>query len=77
MVASPVAGIPDVVKDRLHGRLVAAKDPQQIVTAIREMAESPENLQWMSRQCRTRAVDEYGLERLAERFGALYQQLLA
>ncbi len=31
VITTPVGGIVDVVKDRQHGRLVAVRDPQQIV----------------------------------------------
>jgi glycosyltransferase involved in cell wall biosynthesis len=75
VIASRVAGIPDVVVDKVHGMLIDARDPQQIVSAVHELARSEEDLLAMSRNCRAWAVQEFGLERLARQFGELYERL--
>lgn len=77
VITSRVAGIPDIVLDRVHGIMVNTKDPDDIVRAIHELAESPGTLRVMSKRCIERAVHEYGLERLAERFGNLYEAVRA
>ncbi len=76
VIASRVAGIPDVVVDRVHGILIDAKDPRQVVGAVHELARSEDNLRAMSRSCRAWAVQQLGLEKLATRFGDLYEKLL-
>ena len=75
VIATRVGGIPDVVIDRVHGILVDPRSPGQIVDAIREMARSEEALRAMARACRDRAAQEFGLDKLAARFEALYQRL--
>lgn len=75
VIATKVAGIPDVVESGLHGILINAKDAQEIVAAIRELAESEERLRSMSLNCRMRAREELGLDRLAQRFSALYESV--
>ena len=77
VIATRVAGIPDVIVDRVHGILIDAKDPGQIVDAVRELSRSAEGLRAMARNCRARAVQEYSLDRLAARFEELYLGLRA
>jgi glycosyltransferase involved in cell wall biosynthesis len=77
VITSRVAGIPDIVLDRVHGIMVNTKDPADVVKAIHELAESPDALRVMSKCCIERAMQEYGLERLAERFGNLYEAVRA
>jgi glycosyltransferase involved in cell wall biosynthesis len=76
VITTRVGGIPDVVVDRVHGVLIDPKDPRQIVGAVHELARSEENLRTMSKNCRTWAAQQLGLERLASQFGELYQSLL-
>ena len=75
VVASRVGGIPDVVTDGEHGRLVPPRDPGAIAAALRELAASPERLREQSRACEARAQTEFGLDRLARQFAALYREL--
>jgi glycosyltransferase involved in cell wall biosynthesis len=77
IITTKVGGIPDVVTDRVHGMLIDAKNPQQIVAAVHELARSEENLRTMSKNCRAFAVQQLGLDRLATQFGELYEKLLA
>lgn len=76
VVASRVAGIPDVVLDKVHGLLVDARDPRQIASAIRELAKSETALRAMSVNCMKWAREKLSLERLAEQFRAVYDALL-
>jgi len=75
VIASKVAGIPDVVVDRVHGILIDAKDPRQIVDAVYELSRSEVRLREMSRNCTVWATQQLGLERLATQFGDLYEKL--
>lgn len=68
-------GIPDVVLDRVHGVFVEPRDPASIVSALRELATSPERLRVMSRACSEWANHGLGLDRLASQFGELYRDL--
>jgi glycosyltransferase involved in cell wall biosynthesis len=75
VVASHVGGIPDVVRDGEHGRLVPPRDPAAIAAALRELASDPERLRAMSRACSDWAGRELGLDRLARQFAAIYRDL--
>lgn len=76
VVASRVAGIPDVVIDGQHGALIDAKDTAQIVDAIRHLA-SDGRIEDMSKNCQEWATKRFGLKRLADEFDALYSSLLS
>jgi glycosyltransferase involved in cell wall biosynthesis len=77
VIATRVAGIPDVIVDRVHGILIDARSPRQIVDAVHELSQSEEGLRAIAKNCRARAVQEYSLDRLAARFEELYEGLLA
>lgn len=73
VVASTIAGIPDIVVDRVHGILIEPKNVDQLVDAVKQLTRSPQMLREMSRNCVRRAEQELGLERLARQFSDLYQ----
>ena len=75
VIASRVAGIPDVVVDRIHGILIDAKDPAQIVAAVKELGSSSEHLREMCKNCRSLATRRFGLDRLADQFTELYEKV--
>lgn len=77
VIASKVAGIPDVVRDRVHGILIKPKDTGEIVRAVRELARSPGTLRMMSKDCIEWSSQTLGLERLAHQFEDLYERMRA
>jgi glycosyltransferase involved in cell wall biosynthesis len=76
VITTSVAGIPDVVRDGVHGLFVPPRDPQALCRAIRLLATQQQLLDPMSAACRSRIIDGYSLARLAESFGKLYQRVL-
>ncbi|HEX5127675.1 MAG TPA: glycosyltransferase family 4 protein [Rhodocyclaceae bacterium] len=75
-VATAVGGIPDVMRDGEHGLFVALRDPVSVAGAIRRLAQDREELQRISQAGRSRIADQYTADRLAERFGQIYQSIL-
>lgn len=75
VIATPVAGIPDVIRDGVHGKLVEPRNAEQIVDAVRALSASPPELQAMSRECVAWAANAFSLDGLAERFTAVYESL--
>ncbi len=75
VVATRVGGIPDIVHDGEHGRLVPVRDAAALAAAIRDLAAEPGRLRAMSRACVAWAERELGLERLARQFAELYRAL--
>lgn len=77
VVTSRVAGIPDIVVDGVHGIMVNTQDPGDIVRAIRQLGQSQDALRKMSTNCVAWAAQKFGLERLANQFGDLYEKVRA
>ena len=68
VVASRVAGIPDVVEDGRNGLLVASKDAEALTVALRRLAAEPETRRLLGAEARRRAVRELTWERTAQAF---------
>jgi alpha-maltose-1-phosphate synthase len=76
VVASRVGGIPEVVVDGETGLLVPPEDPDALARAINELVADPARAARMGEAGRTRAVDEFGWDRVAEKTAALYRTLI-
>jgi glycosyltransferase involved in cell wall biosynthesis len=76
VIATRVGGIPDVVVDQVHGVLIDPRDSLQIVEAIKTLASRNDLVTTMSQNCRKRAREEFGLDRLAREFGDLYSYVM-
>ncbi|MCA9752610.1 MAG: glycosyltransferase [Gemmatimonadetes bacterium] len=72
IVATPVGGIPEVVRDGREGRL--AGDPATLAAAVAELVERPEERRRLGAAGRARA-EEYRLDHLARRVADLYEEL--
>ncbi|MBV8378492.1 MAG: glycosyltransferase family 4 protein [Verrucomicrobia bacterium] len=70
-----VGGIPEMVRDGVNG-LTAAADPDALAAAIRDLLNGTERRAAMSASCRRIAVQEYSLERQAQRYNQLYKELI-
>lgn len=68
--ATPVAGIPDVVKPEKTGMLMKNRDPQPITRDISELLREG-NLETMSNQSRGLMENEYSLEQAVKRYREL------
>lgn len=74
VLASRVAGIPDVVRDGDNGVLVEPGDPAALARAAAELLGDPARAAAMGAASRAHAVAELGWDRVAERFEALYEE---
>ncbi|QUO46915.1 glycosyltransferase family 4 protein [Halorubrum ruber] len=68
--ATPVAGVPDVVKSQKTGMLMKSRDPQLITRDISELL-CQNNLATMSNQSRGLIEDRYSLEEAVKRYRGL------
>jgi glycosyltransferase involved in cell wall biosynthesis len=75
IITTRVGGIPDVVADGVHGILIDSHAPSKIVRALHDLAESPQKLREMSKDCREWAAHGLGLDRLARQFGEIYDRV--
>lgn len=74
-VICPVGGIPDVLRQGVHGMLVPAGNPSAVADAIKSLSLDRVALQRMSVACRQRIREHYTMDRMADNFAKIYTQL--
>jgi glycosyltransferase involved in cell wall biosynthesis len=75
VVATAVNGIPEVVEDRVTGRLVPRQDSGALVEVIGELLTDPESSAVMGRAARRKVEERFSVERWIARLEALYNDL--
>lgn len=77
VVASPVGGIPTIVRDPENGRLVPPGRPDRIATAIRHLGERPELRRSIGRRNRARAEERFRWSGMARSYVGVYEAAMA
>jgi glycosyltransferase involved in cell wall biosynthesis len=77
VVASRVAGIPEVVEDGVTGLLVTAGDAEALAGALRRLARDPAERERLGREARARAMQRHGWDGAARSFEECYAQAAA
>ncbi len=77
VVAFDVGGIPDMVVDGVNGQLVSLGDERRMGEAICSLIFDTKKRKTMGKQCREKMEETYTLKVQAERYVALYAQLMA
>jgi glycosyltransferase involved in cell wall biosynthesis len=77
LVASRVAGIPEVVVDGQNGLLVEEKDPPQLASAISRLLQSPQMSAELGAANRSKVESELTWRRIARDVVKVYEQALA
>jgi glycosyltransferase involved in cell wall biosynthesis len=72
VVATPVGGIPENVRDGETGLLVPPRDPVALARAINELLDDPARAAELAEHARPRVFGRYSRERMVERTLALY-----
>jgi glycosyltransferase involved in cell wall biosynthesis len=75
LVATDVGGLRDIIEPGETGLLVPPRDPEALATAMEALLRDPERRQRISARARD-SLEEFTIERAAERFAALYERLL-
>lgn len=76
LVATAVGGVPDVLQDGVTGVLVPRRDPGALARGLIGLLRDPARRTSMAQASRA-ALRDYRIEAVAERFGGLYESLLA
>lgn len=76
VVSTAVGGVPDMVTDGVHGRLVAPGDPPALATAIAELLLDRPTARRLGTAGRERRRAEFTLSVMVSRLGHLYLELL-
>jgi glycosyltransferase involved in cell wall biosynthesis len=77
VVATSVGGVPEIVEDGRDAVLVAPHDSDSLAAGLARVLDNPKLAMRLSDTARRHACAEYTSDRLAERVGALYTELLA
>lgn len=76
IIASAVGAIPAVLDEGEAGRLVPPGDPGELAAAIEELLDDPAGARRLATRAGQRARREYSVERMVERYRAVYDRLL-
>jgi glycosyltransferase involved in cell wall biosynthesis len=76
VVASAVGGIPEVIEDGVHGRLVPAGDAAALAEALGEFHRLPKAARLLGVEGGRRVRDQFTWKRVAEQFEAVYDEVL-
>lgn len=77
IVATSVGGIPDVVRDGVHGLLVPPGDPAPLAAAIGKLATDDALRRRLGEQAEARARDDYSFATMTRKYHELYLDILA
>jgi len=77
VVATRVAGIPDIVQDGVHGVLVPQKDPEALAAALRLLVREPETRERLGRAARRLATERLSWDATAKAFENCYGEAAA
>jgi glycosyltransferase involved in cell wall biosynthesis len=76
-ITTRVGGIPDVIKDGIHGLVLDEHTPAAVAEAVRALTDDRELPRRMSSAALSRAREHYGVQRLADQFDRVYRELLS
>jgi glycosyltransferase involved in cell wall biosynthesis len=76
VVCTSVGGVPEVVEDGQSGFLAPAGDDAALAAGILRLAADPELRARLGERGRERACALFSEERMAERYYALYEEML-
>ncbi len=76
VVGFDVGGIPDMVRPGITGELVPPGEVTQLGSTIARLLDDPTRRRALAASCRQVAVEEYALEVQAQRYAALYAEML-
>jgi N-acetyl-alpha-D-glucosaminyl L-malate synthase BshA len=76
VVASRVGGLPELVEHGVSGYLEPVDDVEAFVRAVLRVLEDPKAARRMGRAGRRRAIDEFHVDRVVERYRKVYVELV-
>jgi len=76
VVATKVGGIPELVEDGVTGFLVSPNNVDLLISAIRKLVEAPLLRMKMGKAARTKALENFTLERMLDETEQVYIEVL-
>jgi glycosyltransferase involved in cell wall biosynthesis len=77
IVATRVGGMPDLIEDGVHGRLVEAGDAAGLAAAVVQLLRDPDGARAMGERARERRRAEFDLDGTVRTLQAMYERLVA
>jgi glycosyltransferase involved in cell wall biosynthesis len=77
IVATRVGGVPDLIDDGVHGRLVDPQQPAAFAAAVAELLRDPERAREIGRRAQQRRREEFDIDVMVRRLEDLYVELRA
>ena len=74
VVATRIAGIPELVEDGLAGRIVPPGDGAALATAVCDILDNPDRAAAMGRAGRQKVEADFNIAREAEKLAALFRK---
>jgi colanic acid/amylovoran biosynthesis glycosyltransferase len=75
VVATRIAGVPELVEDGVSGLLVAPGNADELAAALQRLASSPEEREKMALAGRRKVVGEFDAEKCAAQLAKLFQEM--
>ena len=75
IVATRVGGVPDLIDDGVHGRIVEPQDPAAFAAAVAELLRDPAKAAEMGQRARERRRAEFDIDVMVRRLEELYVRL--
>jgi glycosyltransferase involved in cell wall biosynthesis len=77
VVATNVGGIPEIMKDNIHGKLVEKRNPEQLSEALRFYVENPKTAKKTGEHNRKYVTENFSWTKTASETQHLYKTLIA
>lgn len=77
IVATRVGGVPDLIDDGVHGRLVEPQDPDAFAAAVADLLRDPAKAAELGQRARERRRAEFDIDVMVRRLEELYVRLRA
>jgi glycosyltransferase involved in cell wall biosynthesis len=77
IVATRVAGVPDVIQEQENGLLVNPKDPQALAAAIGQLTRSPSLRQRLGAAARATVEQRFSFEERMKQMRQIYESVLS
>jgi glycosyltransferase involved in cell wall biosynthesis len=74
VVATSVGGVPELIEDRVSGRLVPPNNPVELADALSHVLASPEGARRYAKEAKARLVERFSTDRMLERLRSAYRE---
>ncbi len=77
IVATAVGGVPELITDGVHGKLITSREPAEFAAAVRLLLRDKELACRLGTNAAAHARESFSLSRMFAQYRALYNELLA